>query len=69
MAKRLTKRTVVETPKPLPSRGKETPEPETVLCQGAETPKAKYAPILGICIECGRNPANSALDNLPKLPQ
>jgi hypothetical protein len=60
----LTKRSSVDAPKPLPSRSKEAPEPDTYLCKGPETESTKYEPLLGMCIECERLPANSDIDHL-----
>jgi hypothetical protein len=60
----LTKRNVVDAPKPLPARGKEAPEPDTYLCKGPETEIDKSEPLLGMCKECGRFQANSEVDHL-----
>ena len=62
MAKRLTKRTAVEAPKPLPARGKEE-EPETTLGKGPESVAGKFEPLIGWCANCEK-PANSEFDHL-----
>lgn len=63
MAKRLTKRTATEAPKPLPARGKEE-EPETYLCKDPETAKMDSGSLLGKCTGCSLNNSNSEIDHL-----
>ena len=64
---KLTQRTPVETPKPLPQRGKEVEEPYTTLGKGSEEdqhPRQKSEPLLGMCAKCGQHAAHSWVDKL-----
>lgn len=63
MGRKLAPRTIASPPKPLPQRGHEE-ETETTLCTVEETPKEKYEPTLGWCMNCSRHAAHSAVDNL-----
>ena len=60
MAKHLVKRTS-ETPVPKKTKEVEVPD---VICKGAESVAAAYAPMLGPCTKCKMCPANSAVDRL-----
>jgi hypothetical protein len=47
-----------------PKKPREVPEPETVLCKGAENIAADRTPMLGYCVECKVMGANSEADHL-----
>lgn len=65
MARLLKRTAALDTPKPLPQRGKEE-EPETTLCKGVETDTkpGPRKPIMGMCVGCGIHASNSESDHL-----